>query len=373
VTTTTQQPTTARTYPSYSRNLIQRLLVNREAAVIAALVIVYVYSLVNVQFFDGPLTTYNLFKEYAPILMIALPMTLIIITGEIDLSVASTLGVSAAFCGVLVKQHGVDMPSAMVLTLLLGIVLGAVNGFLVAYVGLPSLAVTIGTLALYRGLAEGLIQTDRIAEFPAKYQDWPTERIGSTNFPMIVIPIVVLAVLFGVLLHFTSFGRGVYEIGLSSEAAHFSGVNVARTKLLLFVLSGLVSSLAGIYVLLRSDSVATDTGVGFELKVIASVLLGGVSIFGGRGALHGVIAGVLLIAVLNSALLLSNKGSEIIQIIIGLLLVVSVISSSFLPRVRELLPRRTPADRPVQPPTSGDGTQQGSPHGSTQGSRKAAL
>jgi len=350
--TSTAEPTTTprRGYPSYSRNIAQRVLINREAAVIAALVIVYVYSLLNVQFFDGPLTTYNLAKEYAPILMMALPMTLIIITGEIDLSVASTLGVCAAFCGVLVKEHDVAMPAAIVLTLLLGIVLGAVNGVLVAYVGLPSLAVTIGTLALYRGLAEGLIKTDRIAGFPPEWQDWPTERIGDSNFPMIVIPVVVLAVLFGLLLHFTPFGRGVYEIGLSAEAAHFSGVNVARTKLLLFAMSGLVASLAGIYVLFRSDSVATDTGMGFELKVIASVLLGGVSIFGGRGALHGVIAGVLLIAVLNSALLLSNKGSEIIQIIIGLLLVASVIASSFLPRVRELLPRRTPADRPVSSP-----------------------
>jgi rhamnose transport system permease protein len=350
--TSTAEPTTTprRGYPSYSRNFLQRALINREAAVIAALVIVYVYSLVNVQFFDGPLTTYNLAKEYAPILMMALPMTLIIITGEIDLSVASTLGVSAAFCGVLVKEHDVSMPTAIVLTLLLGLVLGAVNGVLVAYVGLPSLAVTIGTLALYRGLAEGLIKTDRIAGFPPEWQDWPTERIGDSNFPMIVIPVLVLAVLFALLLHFTSFGRGVYEIGLSAEAAHFSGVNVARTKLLLFAMSGLVASLAGIYVLFRSDSVATDTGMGFELKVIASVLLGGVSIFGGRGALHGVIAGVLLIAVLNSALLLSNKGSEIIQIIIGLLLVASVIASSFLPRVRELLPRRTPADRPAGSP-----------------------
>ena len=356
--TLTQQPAgTSRSYPSYSRNIAQRLLVNRESAVIALLVIVYVYSLVNIEFFDGPLTTYNLFKEYAPILLMALPMTLIIITGEIDLSVSSTLGVCAAACGVLVKEHGLSMPTAIILTLLLGVVLGAVNGVLVAYVGLPSLAVTIGTLALYRGLAEGVIQTDRIAEFPASWQDWPTERIGDTNIPNIMIPVLVLAVVFAVLLHFTSFGRGIYEIGLSSETAHFSGVNVARTKFLLFVLSGFVAALAGIYVMLRSDSVATDTGVGFELKVIASVLLGGVSIFGGRGALHGVIAGVLLIAVLNSALQLSNQGSEIIQIIIGLLLVASVIASSFLPRIRELLPRRAMASGPTKAPTSGDGSR----------------
>ncbi len=350
--TVTEAPT--RGYPSYSRNIVQRILVNREAAVIAALVIVYVYSLLNVQFFDGPLTTYNLFKEYAPILMLALPMTLIIITGEIDLSVASTLGVCAAACGVLVKDHGVSMLTAVILTMILGIVLGAFNGFLVAYVGLPSLAVTIGTLALYRGIAEGLIQTDRIAEFPASWQDWPTERIGDTNIPNIMIPVAILVVVFALLLHFTSFGRGIYEIGQSAETAHFSGVDVRRTKLLLFVMSGFVASLAGVYVMLKADSVAIDTGVGVELKVIASVLLGGVSIFGGRGALHGVIAGVLLIAVLNSALQLSNQGSEIIQIIIGLLLVVSVIASSFLPRIRELLPRRAVASAPLKTPTSGD-------------------
>jgi rhamnose transport system permease protein len=325
MTAATEAPT--RSYPSYSRNIVQRILVNREAAVIAALVIVYVYSMLNVEFFDGPLTTYNLFKEYAPILMLALPMTLIIITGEIDLSVASTLGVCAAACGVLVKDHGFSMLTAVVLTMILGILLGAFNGFLVAYVGLPSLAVTIGTLALYRGLAEGLIQTDRFAQFPPSWQDWPTERIGSTNLPNIVIPVVVLVIIFALLLHFTSFGRGVYEIGQSAETAHFSGVDVRRTKLLLFVMSGLVAAMAGVYVMLKSDSVSTDTGAGFELKVIA---------------------------VLNSALQLSNQGSEIIQIIIGLLLVVSVIASSFLPRIRELFPRRAVATAPLKTPTSGD-------------------
>ena len=107
-----------------------------------------------------------------------------------------------------------------------------------------------------------------------------------------MIPIVLMAIAFALLLHFTSFGRGVFEIGLNDEAAHFSGVNVPRTKLILFILSGAVSAFAGVYALMRSNSVAIDTGVGVELQVIAAVLLGGVSIFGGRGALHGVIAGV---------------------------------------------------------------------------------
>jgi rhamnose transport system permease protein len=352
-TTTAAQPTTP-TYAAYARPLWQRLLLTRSAAMVLLLALAYVYAYNRVQFFDGKLTIYFLLMDMAPILLMALPMTLIIITGEIDLSVASTLGLSAVVTGLLVHDHGWSVPAAAVVALVVGMLAGALNGFLVAYVGLPSLAVTIGTLALYRGLAEGLIQTDRIAEFPSSWQDWPTERIGDTNIPNIMIPVAVLVVVFALLLHFTSFGRGIYEIGLSSETAHFSGVDVARTKLLLFVMSGFVASLAGVYVMLKSDSVAIDTGVGFELKVIASVLLGGVSIFGGRGALHGVIAGVLLIAVLNSALQLSNQGSEIIQIIIGLLLVVSVIASSFLPRIRELFPRRAVASAPLKTPTSGD-------------------
>lgn len=332
--------TEARTYPAYSKNLLARLVLTREAAVIAALVIVYVYSLLNVQYFDGPLTIYNLCKENAPILLMALPMTLIIVTGEIDLSVASTLGASAAITGTLVVDHGLSVPLAALIAIVVGTLLGALNGFLVAYVGLPSLAVTIGSLALYRGIAEGLVQDKRIAGFPRSWQQWPTERIGGTQYPNIVIPIVVLIVAFAVLLHFTSFGRGIFEIGLSDEAARFSGVDVARTKLVLFALSGAVAAFAGVYSAMKSNSVATDTGTGWELNVIAGVLLGGVSIFGGRGALHGVVAGVLLIAVLNSALQLDRQGSEVIQMIIGLLLIGSVIASSFLPRVRALLPRR---------------------------------
>lgn len=338
-------PSAARAYPAYSRNLLARLVLTRETAVIIALVVVFAYSWANVPFFDGPLTIYNLSKEYAPILLMALPMTLIIVTGEIDLSVASTLGASAAVTGVLVVDHGMSLPLAALVAVLVGALLGALNGFFVAYVGLPSLAVTIGSLALYRGIAEGLIQDKRIAGFPPRWQDWPTERIGTSQYPHIVIPIAVLVVVFALLLHFTSFGRGVFEIGRSDEAAHFSGVDVARTKLILFTLSGAVAALAGVYVALKGDSVATDTGTGFELKVIAGVLLGGVSIFGGRGALHGVVAGVLLIAVLNSALQLDGKGSEDIQIIIGLLLIASVVASNLLPRIRAVLPRRAAAGK----------------------------
>ncbi|NRQ48217.1 ABC transporter permease [Aeromicrobium stalagmiti] len=330
MTITTDRATEAvRTYASYAKPLWQRVILTREFAVIALLVAVFVYSTNEVQAFSGPLTIYYLLLDVVPILLIALPMTMIIITGEIDLSVASVVGLSAVLVGDL-HQNGWSIPAAAVAAIVVGIVCGAFNGFLIAYVGLPSLAVTIGTLALYRGLAVGILGTTAVTDFPEKWTDLAKDKIGDSSYPVVIIPFIVLAIIFVILLHFTAFGRGVFDIGLNDEAAHFSGVNVARTKLILFVLAGAVSAFAGVYYALRFGSVRGDTATGMELKVIAAVLLGGVSIFGGRGALHGVIAGVLLIGVLSSALRLETVTDNVINIIIGSLLVISVMSTSFL-------------------------------------------
>jgi rhamnose transport system permease protein len=328
-TPTTVKATTARDYPAYGRPLWQRWLFTRETAVIALLVAIWLYALNNIMFFDGPLTITFLLQDMTPILLISLPMTLIIITGEIDLSVASVVGLSSVLVGVL-HQDGWSIPAAGLAALVVGLLCGAVNGFLVAYVGLPSLAVTIGTLALYRGLAVGLLGTKAVTDFPEEWTTRAKANIGETPYPQVVIIVVLLALVFAFLLHFTSFGRGVYDIGLNTEAAHFTGVNVRRTKLILFMLAGVVSALAGIYYTLRFGSARGDNATGLELKVIAAVLLGGVSIFGGRGRLHGVIAGVLLIGVISSALRLEQYTVNVINIIIGLLLVASVMSTSVL-------------------------------------------
>ena len=329
-TLTRPEESPSRTYAAYSRPLWQRLLLTRETAVIALLVGVFAYANVNVLNFDGPLTIYYLLLDIAPILLIALPMTLVIITGEIDLSVASVVGLSSVMVGILHQDAGLSIPVAALVAVVGGAVAGAFNGFLVAYVGLPSLAVTIGTLALYRGLAVGLLGTTAVTDFPERWTDLAKQHIGESSYPVIVIPFLVLLVLFVLLLHFSPFGRGVFEIGLNSEAAHFTGVNVARTKLLLFVLTGAVSALAGVYYTLRYGSARGDNATGLELQVIAAVLLGGVSIFGGRGALHGVVAGVVLLGVLSSALRLEGYTVNVINIIIGLLLIASVISTSVL-------------------------------------------
>lgn len=332
--------TAPRTYPSYSRPLWRRWFLTREFAVIALLVVVMAWSNVNVPNFDGPLTLYFLFLDIAPILLIALPMTLVIVTGEIDLSVASVVGLSSVLVGQLHHDAGLSIPVAGLVAILVGAVCGAFNGFLVSYVGLPSLAVTIGTMALYRGIAVGLLGTQAVTDFPEKWTRLAKDRIGDSSYPVILVPFLVLAVLFVLLLHFSPFGRGVFEIGLNDEAAHFSGVNVELTKFWLFVLSGAVSAFAGIYYTLNYGSARGDNATGLELQVIAAVLLGGVSIFGGRGALHGVIAGVVLIGVISSAMRLEGYTVNVINIVIGTLLVLSVISTSLLGWAHGVLARR---------------------------------
>jgi rhamnose transport system permease protein len=332
------------TYRAYAHPLWRRLLLTREAAVIALVVIVSMWAYSNVPYFGDTLTLTYLLLDTTTILLIALPMTLVIITGEIDLSVASVVGLSSATMGLL-HEHGVGMTLACLVALAVGVVCGALNGFLVGYVGLPSLAVTIGTLALYRGVAVGLLGTTAVTDFPKDWTSKASQVIGSSGIPSVMIVFAVLAVVFVLLLHFTPFGRGVYDIGLSSEAATFSGVSAKRTKLVLFVLTGVVSALAGIYFTLRYGSARGDNATGLELQVIAAVLLGGVSIFGGSGRLPGVIAGVLLIGVISSALRLQGVTVNVISIIIGLLLVLSVISTPVLARLSDVAARRSRAKR----------------------------
>jgi rhamnose transport system permease protein len=338
-----------RSYRDYAQPLLRRVLVNREAAIIGLVVLVWVVAAITVRNFAAPITITYLLLDVASILLIALPMTLIIITGEIDLSVASIVGLSSVTLGTL-HQAGMPLELAGLVAILVGALAGAVNGFFITVVGLPSLAVTIGTLALFRGLAVGLLGTKAVTDFTEFWTDLAKSKIPGTPIPGVMILFVVLALVFAIVLHFTPFGRGIYAIGLASEAARFSGVNVERTKFILFVLSGAVSALAGIYYTLRFGSARGDNATGLELSVIAAVLLGGVSIFGGRGALHGVIAGVLLIGILGSALRLANVTSDVISIITGTLLVASVVITSFLAwlRRRRAGPRKMGPPAPVQ-------------------------
>jgi len=277
--------------------------------------------------------------DLLPIALVALPMTFIVVTGEIDLSVASTLGLCSAIMGVL-WNNNMSIESIIPLCMVIGAVLGAVNGFLVTGLGLPSLAVTIGTLALYRGLAFVVLGDSAVADFPYSYTNWVTGTIGGGAVPNVLIVLVVLALIFGIVLHATPFGRSLFAIGANDQAAHFSGIRVARTKFWLYVLSGAVAGLVGVLWTLRYSSARADNGSGLELAVVAAVLLGGVSIFGGKGSLPGVLAGVVLLAALQNALRLQDVSGQALNIVTGALLVLSVLLPNIATAIRANWQRR---------------------------------
>ncbi|SFT84257.1 rhamnose transport system permease protein [Geodermatophilus amargosae] len=292
---------------------------------------------------DGFASTRNagfLLLDVVVIALIALPLTLVVVTGEIDLSVASTVGLSSAVMGQL-WIVGLPLEAIVPLVLVLGAVLGAVNGFLVTRLGLPSLAVTIGTLALYRGLAFVVLGDQAVADFPRAWTTWAISSIGSTGIPTVVVPLLVLMAITGVVLHATPVGRSLYAMGNSEDAARFSGIDVGRTKLWLFVVTGVVSALGGLYWTLRYGSARADNATGLELQVIAAILLGGVSIFGGSGGLLGVIAGALLLASVRNALQLVNVPSDVLNIVTGVLLITAVVAPQVAARVKGR--RRRPA------------------------------
>lgn len=322
-----------RRYADFGRPAWRRLLFTREMAIIALLVIVVAVALLMVPKFAGPLTFGYMTFEITPILFISLAMAPVMITGDIDLSVGSMVGLTSVTVG-LCSQAGLSIPVALVVALLVGALGGVVNGLLVTRVGLPALAVTIGTLALYRGIAVGLLGTTAITKFDPWWTALVRTKIPGTGVPVVLILFVVLLACFVVMLHFTAFGRGIFALGLSKDAATFSGVNTDRTRVILFILSGLMSALAGVYYSLYYTSARGDNATGLELQVIAAVVLGGVSVWGGRGALHGVVAGVLLIGVLSKALQLVNVTSDVVGIITGALLVLSVIAGSVVAWVR---------------------------------------
>jgi rhamnose transport system permease protein len=311
-----------------------RILASRDAITIYALLAFLIYAAIAIPRFASPVTTGFLLLDVIPVLLIAMPMTLIIITGEIDLSVASTAGLTSALMGVL-WAGGMDIWLVLAICLLAGTAAGMFNGFLIAVLGLPSLAVTIGTLALFRGLALVVIGDNAVANFPKELTAFFTSKLGGTGIPTVMIGVVLVMLFFGILLHFTPFGRGLYAMGYSKEAATFVGIKVARSKFWLYVASGVVASLAGIYWTLRYTSARSDNASGLELAVIAAVLLGGVSIFGGKGTIPGVIAGVLLIGTLNYALRLGRVSDVVLITVTGLLLIASVVAPSIGSGIKE--------------------------------------
>jgi rhamnose transport system permease protein len=331
-------------------------LVRWETALVFLLLGTIVYGAsVSSSFFQSS-SLFYICVNVGEVAIMALPLTLIVITGEIDLSVASTLGLAGVVMAETFK-HGWNVWPAMGAALVVGVVCGLFNGFLVTRVGLPSLAVTIGTLTLYRGIAQVILPTDTIGGFPNGLASIGVVPIPGTQLPYSILFFAVLAVVVGVVLHLTPLGRRIYAIGAGHEAAFFAGIRVKRIKLWLFVLSGFLSAFAGILWTLRFASARYDSGTGEELYVVTIVLLGGVSIFGGRGTIIGVVLAVAVLGCLQTALTDALVSAQDQQIVVGGLLVASVIVPS-LPgayrrareRLRSAAARRHAATAPAEEP-----------------------
>ena len=306
-----------------SRDFGWRNLIRWETLLAVVLIVVVLFNISQSPVFLRVDNLVNLFVLHIEKIIVVLIMTLVIINGEIDLSVASVMGLSAALLAYLFEK-GVAMEVAILVTIGAGLLCGIFNGFWTVYVGLPSLAVTLAGLVGYRGLAKMLVEDRSIGGFPDWFNHMGQQAIIG-SIPLSIIVFFILLAIFTVVLHFTAFGRYIIVIGNNSEAARYSGVQVRRVKMALFILSSLIASLAGILFAARLGSVRASTAEGFELDIITIALLGGVSIFGGKGTMYGVALSIMLVLSLRNGMNLLSITGNTQSTVIGILLILSVL------------------------------------------------
>jgi rhamnose transport system permease protein len=271
----------------------------------------------------------NASSDFMELGLMMLPMVFIILTGNIDLSVASTMGMSASLMGLL-HNMGVNIWLAALAGLLIGTLGGCLNGYLVSRVKLPALVVTLGTYAFFRGLAYVFLGDQAARGYPAVFTYFGQGKVFGTLIPFSVALFIVMAVIFGLVLHRTTFGRYLYSIGNNENATYYSGVPVARIKLIIYILSGFISALAGLILAARFGSTRPDNGTGLELAVITAAVLGGVDINGGKGTMVGAVLSLLLIGLMRFGMGLLNIQGQVQGVAIGLLLILSILMPSLI-------------------------------------------
>ena len=274
-------------------------------------------------------------SDFMEIGLMMLPMVFIIITGNIDLSVASNMGMSASFMGLL-HNMGVNIWAAAGAALLLGTLGGMLNGYLISKVKLPALVVTLGTYAFYRGLAYGFLGDQAARGYPEAFTYFGQGKVFGSLIPFSVALFLFLAVIFGLVLHRTTFGRYLYSIGNNENATDYSGIPVAKIKFIIYVVSGFMASLAGLILAARFGSTRPDNGTGLELAVITAAVLGGVDINGGKGSMLGAVLSLLLIGLMRFGMGLLNIQGQVQGIAIGLLLILSILLPSLVRGISSL-------------------------------------
>jgi rhamnose transport system permease protein len=315
---------------SFAGDAVKSILLRQEGVLIVMLVVAL--ALLSTQSGEF-LTADNLLNQgrlMTEVGLMALPMTFVMVTGGIDLSVGSILGLCAIMTGYAWHDIGLPLWSTVIVALLVGTAAGFVNGYVITRTKMPPLIMTIGTLALYRGLAEGISKAHSVRGYP----DW-FFVLGQGNVlgvPTQLWILLVALIVTWIVLSRTIFGRALYAIGHNETAARFSGIPVDRIKVIAYSFSGFMAGLAGYVFVSRVSTTRSDMGIGLELDVIAAVVLGGTSIFGGIGTIGGTALGLVLIQLLKDGLALTGVKGDATIMVIGTVLILSVLFTNFAQR-----------------------------------------
>ncbi len=275
--------------------------------------------------------TFDIMRHSVEIGLLALAMTPIILTGGIDLSVGSLLGLCAILFGKFWRDVGMSIPLAAVCTIGVGALAGGLNATLITWLRLPPLIVTLGTFSLFRGLAEAITRgADTFTNFPASFLFLGQERW--LGIPAQAPIFIVAAIAIWLLVHQTTYGRSFRAIGFAPEGTRYAGISVERRLAMVYVLAGIIAAIAAIIYTARLGQAKADAGTGYELFAITAVVLGGTSIFGGIGSVHGTLLGVAAIAILNNGLVHARQPREVAGMLTGVLLILAL-ASSILPKM----------------------------------------
>jgi rhamnose transport system permease protein len=312
-----------------ARRLAGLLLSRWETLLVVGIVGVGVWSWTLSPFFLTRGNLLDLVTPYVFVGLMAFGLTFVIVAGEIDISVASNLAMSVV-CFAQIFAAGVNVWLAAVAGLAVATALGLVNGLLVGVLNLPSLAITLGTLAAYQGLAFVVLGGEGVASFPVSYTNVGGGYLAGNQLPVALLILLGFALLLGLLLHVTRFGRYLFTIGSNREAARFSGIPVARVRVTVFALSGLMAGIAGVVYVGYFGSARADAATGSLLDVVTAVVLGGVDIFGGVGSMLGVLLALALVAELRNGMQLANIGGPTQDIVIGVLLLAAIVAGNLL-------------------------------------------
>ena len=311
---------------------LRRVRVSREVVLLGVLIVLMVVMSILSPLFLTVGNLLNTSRFFVEVGLMALGMTLIIITGGIDLSVGSNLALVSVAVG-FTYAAGLPLPLAILFGLVVGVAAGFFNGAFITFLDLHPLVVTLGTFALFQGLAYGLSRADAVSSFPAWFDYFGQFYAGPIPGQLIIFVVAVAVV--WIILARTRFGRYVYAIGNNEEAARFSGVPIRRVKIALYSGIGLLVAMAAVIYTSRVSTARGDSGLGLELDVISAVVLGGASIYGGSGTIGGTVLGVIIIATLRNGLILAGVPSTWQLFILGILLLVAVFLNEFFRKGEE--------------------------------------